>query len=156
MRKKSMKENAILNALRTLAGIVFPLITYPYISRVLGKINFANSIVSYFSLLAALGISSYAIREGGAIRDDKNKLKNFSNQIFTINMVFTAISYILLAILLSFSKRLYAYKELIIIQSFIIFATTIGIEWLFSIYEDYAYITVRTIAIQFIVRCFFA
>ena len=53
-------------------------------------------------------------------------------------MVFTAISYILLAILLSFSKRLYAYKELIIIQSFIIFATTIGIEWLFSIYEDYA------------------
>ena len=97
MRKKSMKENAILNALRTLAGIVFPLITYPYISRVLGadnlgKINFANSIVSYFSLLAALGISSYAIREGGAIRDDKNKLKNFSNQIFTINMVFTAIS----------------------------------------------------------------
>lgn len=158
MRKKSMKENAILNALRTLAGIVFPLITYPYISRVLGadnlgKINFANSIVSYFSLLAALGISSYAIREGGAIRDDKNKLKNFSNQIFTINMVFTAISYILLAILLSFSKRLYAYKELIIIQSFIIFATTIGIEWLFSIYEDYAYITVRTIAIQFIALC---
>ena len=80
MRKKSMKENAILNALRTLAGIVFPLITYPYISRVLGadnlgKINFANSIVSYFSLLAALGISSYAIREGGAIRDDKNKFK---------------------------------------------------------------------------------
>ena len=148
MRKKSMKENAILNALRTLAGIVFPLITYPYISRVLGadnlgKINFANSIVSYFSLLAALGISSYAIREGGAIRDDKNKLKNFSNQIFTINMVFTAISYILLAILLSFSKRLYAYKELIIIQSFIIFATTIGIEWLFSIYEDYAYILSR-------------
>ena len=67
MRKKSMKENAILNALRTLAGIVFPLITYPYISRVLGadnlgKINFANSIVSYFSLLAALGISTLTVK----------------------------------------------------------------------------------------------
>lgn len=110
MRKKSMKENAILNALRTLAGIVFPLITYPYISRVLGadnlgKINFANSIVSYFSLLAALGISSYAIREGGAIRDDKNKLKNFSNQIFTINMVFTAISVYIIGDIVELLKK---------------------------------------------------
>ncbi|OYS56345.1 hypothetical protein CBF92_00770, partial [Limosilactobacillus reuteri] len=68
MRNKSLKVNAFLNSLRSLLSIIFPLITFPYVSRVLsvsgiGKYNFSNSIVSYFTLIAALGISTYAIRE---------------------------------------------------------------------------------------------
>ena len=64
---KSLVANSIFSSLRTLTTIIFPLITYPYISRVLsvdnmGRINFGQSIVSYFLLLAGLGISTFAIR----------------------------------------------------------------------------------------------
>ena len=63
MRIKSLKINAILNALRTILGILFPLITFPYISRVLnvegiGNINFSTSIVNYFILIAGSGIAT--------------------------------------------------------------------------------------------------
>ena len=76
MSKKSVKLNVIFNVIRTSCSVVFPLITFPYISRVLqadnyGKVNYANSIVSYFALIAALGISNYAIREGASFRNDR-------------------------------------------------------------------------------------
>ncbi|WP_318531731.1 oligosaccharide flippase family protein [Limosilactobacillus reuteri] len=78
MKKKSLAVNAILNALRNGLNILFPLITFPYVSRILnvsglGKYNFSNSIVSYFLLIAGLGINTYAIREGAKFRDDRKK-----------------------------------------------------------------------------------
>ena len=48
----------------------------------MGKINYTASIVGYFSLIAALGISTYAIREGGRIRSNSVKLSHLGNQIF--------------------------------------------------------------------------
>ena len=86
---KKMGVNAALNLFKTALSIIFPLITYPYISRILGvenlgKINYTASIVGYFSLVAALGISTYAIREGGRIISDSKKLSHLRNQIFTI------------------------------------------------------------------------
>ena len=50
----------------------------------MGKYNFANSIVSYFLMIAALGINTYAVREGARIRDDRKKFSNFASQIFYI------------------------------------------------------------------------
>ena len=99
---KKMGVNAALNLFKTALSIIFPLITYPYISRILGvenlgKINYTSSIVGYFSLVAALGISTYAIREGGRIRSDSKKLSHLSNQIFTINIL-SAISISCMAI----------------------------------------------------------
>ena len=60
--KKSMSLNAVMNALKTLMGVIFPLITFPYASNVLqvenlGKVNFANSVCGYFLLFAGLGLS---------------------------------------------------------------------------------------------------
>ena len=82
-----MGVNAALNLFKTALSIIFPLITYPYISRILGvenlgKINYTASIVGYFSLIAALGISTYAIREGGRIRSNSEKLSHLGNQIY--------------------------------------------------------------------------
>ena len=69
MKKRSIKLNAILNGFRSILNILFPVITFPYVSRILsvkgiGIYNFSSSIVSYFLLIAALGINTYAIREG--------------------------------------------------------------------------------------------
>lgn len=97
MKKKSLGINAVLNSLQSLLNLIFPLVTFPYISRTLsvdgvGKYNFANSIVSYFILLAGLGISVFAVREGSKLRDNRKKFSLFASRIFTISIVSTAIS----------------------------------------------------------------
>ena len=153
MKKKSLGVNALLNSIRSILNILFPIITFPYVSRVLqvrgiGIYNFSNSIVSYFLLIAALGISTYAIREGAKLRDNKQKISKFVSEVFTINLCSTLISYFLLFLcLISFSK-LHNYISCILIFSLQIFFTTIGTEWIYQIYEDYSYITIRSIIFQ--------
>ena len=155
MNGKSLKLNAILNVIRQLSSILFPLITFPYISRVLqansyGKISFGQSIISYFSLFAALGITNYAIREGSRIRGNKKEIERFSCEIFTINIITTTISYLLFFIILLLNRRLYEYKSLLIILSFSMFFAALGVEWIYTIYEDYLYITIRSLIVQII------
>lgn len=155
MMNKSIKTNALMNIIKQLCSISFPLITFPYISRVLGsenygKYNFGISIVNYFSLIAALGIANYAIREGARLRQRKQEFERFSNEIFSINVVTTIISYILLFLILIISNRLYGYSKLILLQSTIIIFNTIGVDWINSIYEDYTYITLRYVIFQII------
>ena len=93
MVKKSLSINAVLNATRSVLNMLFPLITYPYITAVLsvdelGKYSFSLSIINYFALIAGLGVSSYAIREGARIRDDKKALSLFANHSADSNAVF--------------------------------------------------------------------
>lgn len=58
---KSVKVNFIMNMILTASTFIFPLITLPYITRVLsvegvGKVNVATSIAQYFSMVAMLGV----------------------------------------------------------------------------------------------------
>ena len=60
----SLKKNFIMNSLLTMSQFIFPLITFPYVSRVLlvtgtGKVSFATSLISYFTMFAQLGIPTY-------------------------------------------------------------------------------------------------
>ena len=91
MKKKSIGINAVLNGFRSVLNILFPIITFPYVSRVLlvkgiGIYNFSSSIVSYFLLIAGLGISTYAVREGAKLRENRSKITQFASQVFTINV----------------------------------------------------------------------
>ena len=152
-KSKSIKVNAALNITKQLCKVIFPLITMPYVTRVLqtsgyGKYNFGSSIVSYFILLAGLGISDYAIREGARVRDNREKFQRFSEEVFTINVLSTIVSYTVLFGLLLFSKKLLDYRLLIIVQSIPIILNTLGCDWVNSVYEDFFYITVRYIAMQ--------
>ena len=67
MKVKSIKINAILNIVYTISNIIFPLITFPYVSRILlsdgvGKVSFFTSISNYAVMFGSLGISTYGIR----------------------------------------------------------------------------------------------
>lgn len=150
---KSIKFNALLNVIRQLCVILFPIITFPYISRVLGaanygRITFSQSIISYFSLIAALGISNYAIREGAALRGKITELNKFFSEIFIINLISTFIAYILLFLTVFFVNKLHEYSILILILSATILLTTVGVDWIYNIYEDFSYITIRSILTQ--------
>ena len=147
---KSLGVNAFLNAFKSSLSVLFPLITYPYAFRILnvegmGKVNYATSIVSYFSLIATLGVSSYAVREGAKLRNKKEDLEKFSNQIFSLNLFTTFIAYAALAVSLVFVQQFSGYRLLIVLSSLTILFTTLGVEWLNTIYEDYLYITIRSI-----------
>ena len=155
MSNNGLKKNTIYSVIKTCSAIVFPLITFPYISRVLlaenvGKINFGLSIVSYFTLIAGLGISTYAIRECAAVKNDRKKLGNIASQIYSINIITTIVAYGLLLCTLLFYNKMGNYRLLITIQSLSIVFTTIGADWLNTATEDFGYITIRTVLFQLI------
>ncbi|MBS3202808.1 oligosaccharide flippase family protein [Turicibacter bilis] len=155
MKQKSLQANAILSGAQKLLSIIFPLITFPYITRVLqintiGQINFSNSIISYFTLIAGLGITNYATREGAMLRKNNSDINGFVREIFTINIISTFMAYGLLVGIYFLCPKLHSYFGFLAIESITILGTTLGINWLYSIYEDYVYITIRTFAFQLI------
>ena len=154
-RFHSIEFNMVLNTMKTMLHVVVPLITFPYVARVLqvenlGKVHFAQSFISYFSLIASLGISTYVIREGGRYRHDIQLMKTLADQAFTLNIMSTAIAYVCLGLIILVTPKLQQYTVLLLIQSTTIIFTTIGVDWLNVIYEDYLYITVRSIVVQLI------
>ena len=100
-RETTIFKNFIMNIVLTISSFVFPLFTFPYISRILspsgnGKVSFATSVISYFILLSQLGIPTYGIRACAKVRDNKRKLSITVKQIMAINIIMTIVSYILL------------------------------------------------------------
>lgn len=161
MQKKSIKKNALFAIIKNFANIAFPIITFPYISRILnpdgiGKINFANSYIEYFIMLAGLGLSSYAGREVAKIRDDQTALNKMAREIILINMISTTISYILLFTIAFTVPKFHSYILIIAICSSKVLFETLGLDWLYTAEEEYAYITIRSIIFQAIsVVCMF-
>ena len=155
MKQKSLKLNILMNMVLTMSSFIFPLITFPYVSRVLlpigtGKVSFAASFISYFSMFAQLGIPTYGIRTCAKVRDNKEELTRTVHELLTINLVTTTLSYIALTIFLATIPRLQNDKTLYIIVSISIILTTLGMEWLYKALEQYVYITVRSVVFKII------
>ena len=158
-RTKSIRFNIILNVIRQCCNILFPLITYPYISRVLGatnlgKYSFADSIIQYFMIVATLGVTGYAVREGARIRDDKEKLVSFSAEIFGVNIISLVTSLLIMLASIFFVPRLFDNRVLLLILSLNIVFTVIGREWVNLIYEDVWFVTLRYIVFQVLALVF--
>ena len=152
-KNRSVKFNAFLNVIKELMSIIFPMITFPYATRVLGlnnygKYTFSASIVNYISYIAAAGILRYAIRECAKVRDEREKRNELINEIFTINVITTVVAYIVLAFLMIFWKRLDAYAPIILTISLSVLFTTLGTDWINAANEDYLFITIRYICCQ--------
>ena len=154
-KQKSLKLNFIMNALLTMSSFLFPLITFPYVSRVLlpvgtGRVSFANSVVTYFVMISQLGIPTYGIRACAVVRDNEEKLKKTVYELFLINIVMSVFAYIVFFIALASVPKLGVDRNLFLITSTLIFFNTIGVEWLYKALEQYTYITIRSIIFKFI------
>jgi O-antigen/teichoic acid export membrane protein len=155
MTNKSIKNNFAYNTILKLLNIIFPLITFPYVARVLsptgiGKVDFSMSIIQYFILIAQLGIPTYAIRECAKIRDNKEKLVKTVQEILGINFLALLLSYVLFAIVILNVEQLASYRNILLIGSINILSTSIGLEWFYQAIEEYKYITVRSIFVKVI------
>ena len=153
--KKSLKLNFVMNAILTMSQFIFPLITFPYVSRILlpegtGKVSFATSVISYFAMFAQLGIPTYGIRACAQVRDNKEELTRTAQEIFFINLVMTILAYAVFIVGLFTVPRLQQDKRLFLIVSSTLFFNAIGMEWLYKALEQYTYITVRSIIFKFI------
>lgn len=154
-KNKSLKLNFIMNAILTMSQFIFPLITFPYVSRILlpvgtGKVSFATSVISYFALFARLGIPTYGIRACAKVRDDKEALSKTVQELFIINMVMSVIAYLELFAAIAFIPRLQQDRSLFLIISLTILFNAIGMEWLYKALEQYSYITIRSIIFKFV------
>ena len=120
-----------------MSSFIFPLITFPYVSRILlpegtGKVSFATSLISYFSMFAQLGIPTYGIRACAKVRDNRKELTRTAQELLIINLIMSAISYVVLFLAIAFVPRLQSEKTLYVIVSFTIILTSIGMEWLYK------------------------
>lgn len=135
--------------------MIFPLITFPYISRILlpagvGKVNFATSVVSYFSMIAMLGVPVYGVRACAQVRDNKEELSRTVQEILFINLIMGSVIYIFYFLALWNIARLREDSALFYVMSTTIFFNVIGVEWLYKGLEQYSYITARSIVFKFI------
>lgn len=154
-RSKSLVRNYIFNFIKTFSSLVFPLITFTYSARVLGvdgvgRVNFAKSFITYFSLFAMLGMNYYGTREASKLREDKDRLSQYVQEMLIINGVTTTAAYIILILAMFSVPKLQGYETLLIINSFAIALQGMGMEWLYQGLEEYQYIAVRSMAFQFI------
>lgn len=150
MRNKSIRLNALLNIILTLSNIIFPLITFPYVSRILnpegiGVVSFFSSIGNYGVLVASLGISTYGIRAVASIREDKNKLSRIVQELAVINIIMSGLVTLLLLGMALVIKQLSKESSLLLITSLTILSSPLALNWLYSGIEEYAYITKRSL-----------
>lgn len=154
-KEPSLSLNFLMNIILTMSSLIFPLVTFPYISRVLladgnGKVQLATSVISYFLLIAQLGIPTYGIRVCAAVRDDKMKLTRTVHELIAIQMATMLLSYLLFFLCLNFIPRMQAERSLYLVTSFMILLNSIGMEWLFKAMEQYTYITTRSLIFKVI------
>lgn len=152
-KNTSISVNFIMNFILTSSRFLFPLITFPYVSRVLlaegnGKIAFAASVAGYFSMVAALGIPTYGVRCCAQLKDDKEELSKAVQELFVIHLVMTVIvlgSFIACIFLV---PSFYEEGALFLIEAVGILLSLFGMEWLFQAMEQYSYITIRSLAFK--------
>ena len=149
-RFSPMKINIIMNVLLTLSSIIFPMITLPYVTRVLGaegvgRVFFASSAISLFAVFAELGIPVYGIRACAKVRDDRAELSRTVREIMAVNLIVCAVVYAVFAIALITVPQLRGDRLLLVIMSSTMLLNAVGVEWLYKALEKYVYITVRSV-----------
>lgn len=137
----------------TAANVVVPLVIYPYICRVLkpagvGNVNFAQSIIYYFQMIALLGVPTYGIRACAKVRDDRTELTRTVHEIFSINIVTGLISYTLLFICMQLVPQIRNEKALFLTASLSILCNVISLEWMYSGLEQYDFMCIASLCFK--------
>lgn len=150
---QSITKNALYNVLLNVAAVIFPLITAPYISRVLepdgvGLFNFSNIYAGYFAMVAMLGIPTYGVREVAKLREDKAALTDLVSQLISIAVITTVGVSILYIVSIALIGRLSENYIIFLIAGFVIYLAPFKINWYFQGIEDFGFITKVSLAVR--------
>ncbi len=152
MSKKSITKNYIYNLAYQILIILLPIITTPYLSRVLGAENigiysYTLSIVTYFILFGSLGISMYAQREIAYVQDDKYKRSKIFWEILILRFTTLAISMVIYYFTYVNGTQYQMYYKILLIE---IVATCFDISWYFQGMEDFKKTVFRNTLVKII------
>ena len=148
--KKSIKKNYIYNLIYQILSIIIPIITAPYLARVLGvkgigASSYTASVVSYFVLFGSIGVASYGQREIAMHRDDKYKYSKTFWELFIFKAITSILSLIAYTYVIINST---SYNLIYLILSINILASIFDISWFYQGLEDYKFISTINIIIR--------
>lgn len=151
----SLLQNSFFNIIYRGLNIIFPLITAAYVSRVLsaegiGKVSFAQNIVSYFILIAGLGLANYGTKEIGKYQSNQKKYSQTFWELFIINSISTFICTLAYVIFILSSGYFVNDKNLYMVVGISLFFNYLQIDWFYQGIEEYKYIAVRSVIIKFV------
>lgn len=150
---RSVQSNFLFTLLNTFSQLVFPLITFPYASRIMladgiGQVNFFNSIISYISLFTCLGIPLYAVREIAKVRSHPDRMAHTAVEIVSLHALLTFVGYLAVAVICLTVAKVQTDIPLFLILSLTIFFTAIGCEWFYQGIEDFKYVAIRGLVVK--------
>lgn len=145
-----LKKNLFYNSLLSVTQFIFPLITFPYSSRILGpggigSVNFIDSITAYFVLFAFLGIPAYGVREVAKRRNDQATLEKFVSEILVIHGSSVILSSVIYLVASLISPTLRVHMDLVLVGVWLLFMTVISVDWFFEGIEKFKYISIRSL-----------
>ena len=147
----SLKKNLAYNVAYQILVIILPLITAPYVSRVLGAdglgtYSYIFSIVTYFGLFGMLGIANHGNRSVALVRDNRQKVSEAFSNTYIIQLCTTVIALLLyfLFIYCWFSGD----KTIAYIESIIVLSYVLDITWFFFGLEQFAVTVTRNAIIK--------
>lgn len=148
-----LKKNIVYSSILTVSNYLFPFLTYPYISRVLGVTNigicnFIDSIINYYILFSMMGMGTIAIRAIANNKNDDGKLSKTFSSLFLLNSISTIIVLCVLIASIYIVPTLYQYKEMMYIGAFKLIFNYLLIEWFYKGIENFKYITQRSIIVK--------
>lgn len=144
-----------MNYTNTVAGLIFPIVTFPYAARILmpdgiGVVNFQNSIIGYIVLLTSLGIPLYAVREIAKCRNDIELRNRTTVEIAILSVFLSLIGYIVVWLMGEYVPRIHEEATLFYILSLSILFTSIGVLWFYQGIEDFKFITIVGLVVRFL------
>lgn len=144
----SIRYNFIMNAALSISTFLYPLITYPYVTRVLGaeyygKVIFASYVANWVSMFAQLGIPTYGIRACAAARGDEAKLRKTVREILTLNVITALLVYGAFLLCIMLVPRFREDPVLFLVISIPVLLNAVGADWFFKGLEEYGYVAFR-------------
>ena len=149
----SIRYNALMSLILKMSGFLFPLLTLPYMTRILhtesyGRVSFVDSVIVYFTLAASLGIPSYGVRACAMVRDDEQRLARTAKELLILNIISMVIMYAVFVGCVLGIPRFREDQSLLMVSSLAVILQTFGMEWFFQAIEQYGYMTVRNLCFK--------
>ena len=149
----SVKKNIGWNILLTVSGYLFPLLTFPYITRVLGPdnlglANFALSVVDYAILFANLGLGTIGYRYIPQCNDNIKKRNDVFSRLVSLHIILSTIILFIYIICITYAPQLSNHHELYYVGITKIVMNVFLVSWLFEGMQDFQYITIRSLVIR--------
>lgn len=151
-KKQSLKTNLVFNFISQILTLIIPLITTPYLSRILheegnGQISYSLSVISFFILFASLGFTTYGQREIAKVRDDKKERSKTFWEIVILKSLSTLASGIVFFCIF-YTSGFKKCDELILIFSIELFSTMFDITFFFQGEENFKSLAIRNILLK--------